>query len=119
MKTILTLIVGLMLSTSAFAGNAAAEAVVKPGDKKVVYTTLDIKDEYEVVLLVSVFALLEPGFGDPLDGALKSVWKDMQKQAEKLGADAVVGIRFELENLEGNNAGRLMMYGTAVKKKQP
>jgi len=89
---------------------------VFPDDKKIIYTTLDVKQDYDIVGFVHGFAQVGSRvFGDPFEGAYEDVWKDFEDNAKKLDADAVVGIRMEFQNLTEKMVGRLILYGTAVR----
>ena len=97
----------LMLMSSVFAQ-----------EKKIVYTTLDIKQDYNVISIITGFTAVETQlFKDPFEVALKNAWKDFNKKVKSSNADAVVGIRIVFENITKGNAGRLIIYGTAVKFK--
>lgn len=83
-------------------------------------TTADLKQDYEVVGIVTHYQEMGFGFrGDPLEGALKAGWPRFEERARSIGADAIVGVRFEFENPGdgGKQEGRLLIYGTAVKVK--
>ena len=85
---------------------------------KIIYTTLDLKQDYEIISVITGFAKVQQAvFKDPLGGAFKKAWEDLEKNARKVGADAVIGIQIDFENLTKNNAGRIVISGTAVKLK--
>lgn len=86
---------------------------------KVVCTTLDIKQDYDIIGVVSLQVNIDSElFSDPLDKALEKIWPKFLELAEKAGADAVVGLRFDFENIQAGGVGRLLIYGTAVKFKK-
>ena len=57
------------------------------------------------------------GFGDPMAGAYNTTWKKIEEQSKKFGADAVIGVRVDIQNITRETAGRVLIYGTAVKFK--
>ncbi len=86
--------------------------------KKIIYTTLDVKQDYEIISVIA--ALQDIGgtvMGDPVAKAYKSAWEKFEAASKTFGADAVVGVRIELQNTSSAVVGRLMIYGTAVKFK--
>lgn len=106
----------ILLSTSIFAQKKEQNKSEAVNEKKIVYTTLDIKQEYEIILIIAAPVDITGTFsGDPVTKAYKKAWQDFDAEAKKLNADAVVGVRVEMENMNGNIVGRLMLYGTAVK----
>lgn len=56
------------------------------------------------------------GYTEMITEARKKSIKAMKKQAEKLEADAVVGVRFSTTTVMGG-AAEILAYGTAVKLK--
>ena len=56
------------------------------------------------------------GYTDMLDRARKIATERMVKEAEKLGADAIVGVRYGSSTVMGG-ASEMLAYGTAVKLK--
>ncbi len=84
--------------------------------KKIIYTTLDIKQEYEIISIITGYAQVPTAvFKDPFLKAHKAAWKDFMKTAAAAKADAVVGVRMDFENITKDMVGRLIIYGTAVK----
>ncbi|MDX9695189.1 MAG: heavy metal-binding domain-containing protein [Bacteroidales bacterium] len=84
--------------------------------KKIIYTTLDVKQNYEIIQIILAQSDITSTFsGSPVVKAYTSAWDQFKKNAESNGADAVVGVRFELENMNAQIVGRLLIYGTAVK----
>jgi uncharacterized protein YbjQ (UPF0145 family) len=96
-------------------------------------TTLDINKEYEVLGLVQgssikavhlgrdVLAFLkrliggEVGtYGKMIDEARREALERMIAEAEKLGANAVIGVRFSTSTVT-TGAAEILAYGTAVK----
>lgn len=75
-------------------------AVAKEKKKGVILSTVDIDEEYEILGLVSYRSNeLSP----------QKMHDALQKEAEKMGADYVIGINYY------SNAGYLYATGTAVK----
>jgi len=90
--------------------------VFAKGEDDTVYTTLDVKQDYEIVQVIAGYAQIEPAMvRDPFEVAQGKAWQQLAEQAAALDADAVVGIRMEFENLTRDTVGRLIVYGTAVK----
>jgi hypothetical protein len=85
--------------------------------KKVIYTTLDVKQDYEIISIIAAPVDISPGFGNPITKAYKSAWELFEANSKSSGADAVVGVRIELQNINSTVVGRLLIYGTAVKFK--
>jgi len=56
------------------------------------------------------------GYTDMLDQARKTATERMVKEAEKMGADAIVGVRYGSSTVMGG-ASEMLAYGTAVKVK--
>lgn len=56
------------------------------------------------------------GYTDMLDQARKTATERMVKEAEKMGADAIVGVRYGSSTVMGG-ASEMLAYGTAVKLK--
>ena len=56
------------------------------------------------------------GYPDMLDQARKTATERMVKEAEKMGADAIVGVRYGSSTVMGG-ASEMLAYGTAVKLK--
>lgn len=64
-------------------------------------------------IVASVILTVMPGgnkmMGNAIDNFTKQVQEDLERKAAKLGADAVIGLKF---TAQGNN---FMLLGTAVK----
>lgn len=64
-------------------------------------------------IVASVILTVMPGgnkmMGNAIDNFTKQVQEDLERKAAKLGADAVIGLKF---TTQGNN---FMLLGTAVK----
>jgi hypothetical protein len=120
---IFPLFVLIILSLAIFiAGSAkdksATTAAVQESPKKIIYTTTDLKIDYEVVGILSHYQEFASfGLKDPLLGAIKKGTEEFEKKAAEAGADAVVGIRYEFANRTEKDEGRLLIYGTMVKFK--
>lgn len=87
-------------------------------EKKIIYTTLDVKQNYEIIQIIAAPEDIRTTSGfkfGPVEKAYNSAWEQLALTAQKLEADAVVGVRVELENMNGNIVGRLLIYGTAVR----
>ena len=83
-----------------FLFSALPETSARDKKKDVILSTVDIDEAYEILGLVYYRSSeLNP----------KKIHTELKKQAEKLGADYVVGIRYY------DNAGYLYGSGTAVK----
>ena len=86
--------------------------------KNIIYTTLDVKQSYEIITIIQAPEdITTTAIGGPVIKALNRAWKEFDKIAKSLDADAVVGVRIEIENMSGSIVGRLLIYGTAVKFK--
>lgn len=105
-------IVVILITTSSY-------AIFKDDSKPsgIIYTTLDLKQDYEIISIIAAPVDITPGFGDPVAKAYKSAWEKFEALSKSIGADAVVGVKIELQNMNGNIVGRFMLYGTAVKFK--
>ncbi len=82
----------------------------------ITYTTLDVKQNYDVLQVITGFT--ETTTSPTKDSFLKAystAWANMSTEANKLKADAVVGIHVEFINSVDNL--RIVVYGTAVKYK--
>ncbi len=87
-------------------------------EKKIIYTTLDVKQNYEIISIIAAPEDIRTTSGfklGPVEKAYNSAWEKFILAAKNLEADAVVGVRIEIENMNGNIVGRLLIYGTAVK----
>ena len=88
----------------------------KTEQKKIIYTTLDIKQNYEIITIIAApVDITSTISGSPVVKAYKTAWEQINQTAEAIKADAVIGVRIELENMNGQIVGRLLIYGTAVK----
>lgn len=105
-------LVVILITTTSF---AIFKDDTKPSG--IIYTTLDLKQDYEIISIIAAPVDITPGFGNPIAKAYKSAWELFEATSKSVGADAVVGVRIELQNINGNIVGRLMIYGTAVKFK--
>jgi uncharacterized protein YbjQ (UPF0145 family) len=86
--------------------------------KKIVYTTLDVKQNYEIIQIIAAAEDIIGSSGlkySAVEKAYNAAWDKLMKTAESVGADAVVGVRVEMENMNAQIVGRLLIYGTAVK----
>ena len=98
-------------SNSAFCQDASKS-------KSIIYTTLDVKQDYEIISIIAApVDIVGTIMGDPVAKAYKSAWEKFEAFSKSIGADAVVGVRIEIQNMNANIVGRLMIYGTAVKFK--
>ncbi len=96
-------------------------------------TTTDLKVEYEVLGIVKgsrvkaahlgrdIMALLKnlvggevSQYAELLSSARDSALEDMVKEANSLGANAIIGVRFSSAQIASGMA-EMMAYGTAVK----
>ena len=86
---------------------------------KIIYTTADLKYEYEIIGLATHYQELSVSlsFRDPLEGAIKEGMKRFEKKVIEMGGDAVVGLRYNFANRTVKDEGRLLIYGTVVKFK--
>lgn len=90
----------VVLLIAAISLSALPDTHAKSKKGRVILSTVDIDEEYEIRGLVSYrSSQLSP----------EKMHTELRKQAEKLGADYVVGIRYY------NNAGYLYATGTAVR----
>lgn len=87
-------------------------------EKKIIFTTLDVKHNYEIIQIIAAPEDIRGTSGfklGPVEKAYNSAWENFILAAKKIDADAVVGVRVEIENMNGNIVGRLLIYGTAVR----
>lgn len=87
-----------------------------PQKKKIIYTTADLKQNYEIIQVItgnSDFAA--SAASDQFAARLNLAWNNLMTDATKVNADAVVGIKVEFVNATTNAVGRIIVYGTAVK----
>ncbi len=52
---------------------------------------------------------------DPIDGAIRSAFAQMEARAEEIGADALVGFDVDFANRTQKDEGRVVLCGTLVK----
>jgi hypothetical protein len=45
--------------------------------KKIIYTTLDVKQDYEVISIIAAPVDISPSFGDPVAKAYKAAWGNL------------------------------------------
>lgn len=104
MKKIYFLLFAIVVFSALFiaiAPNSCAEEKKKP--KEVILTSTDIKEDYEILGIVSVRS------GEVV---LDSINEKLKGEAKNLGADYVIGISYF------NYSGYIYAYGTAVKIKK-
>jgi hypothetical protein len=122
-ESLFPLSVLIILSLVTFVASSEKEksgtmAAVQESPKKIIYTTADLKIDYEVVGILSHYQEFASfGLKDPLLGAIKKGTEEFEKKSAEAGADAVVGIRYEFANRTEKDEGRLLIYGTVVKFK--
>jgi len=89
-----------------------------PQDAPLLATTVDLKQEYQVIDIVRHYEQFGTG-ADDLEGALAAGWKIFQEKVRSARATAVVGVRLEIANPTRNptQKGHLLIYGTAVRLK--
>ncbi len=86
--------------------------------EKVIYTTLDVKVDYDIIDMVTVYQDISTSIAkDPLDGAVKKAWEKLEDVAKKAEADAIIGIRYEISYMTKDLTGKFVIYGTAVRFK--
>jgi len=85
-------------------------------EKKIIFTTMDLKQDYEILDLVAWVTSFTTGFlGDNITDVYNGCSREVKNQAIKLGADAVIGVQINLQNVAGMST--MSIYGTAVKFK--
>lgn len=86
------------------------------GAKAVTFTTLDVKVNYEIIQIITGFAeIAAPANKDNFMKAYAAAWTTLGAEANKVKADAVVGIKVEfMKSTDGYN-DKVVVYGTAVK----
>lgn len=88
------------------------ELVLEAKAEKIILTTMDLKRDYEILDII---------WSDEVHLDLNidyiSQKNDLKKKAAAIGADAVIGVRLFLCNVDGRitNSGNRRWYGTAVK----
>ena len=95
---------------------SCSHATDKTKTLPITYTTLDVKQNYEVLQVITGYS--ETTSAPTKDSFLKvygSAWANLATEANKLKADAVVGIHVEFINNTDNLS--IVAYGTAVKYK--
>ena len=112
-KILVMVLVGIM------GMGVVCSSLVWAEQKKIIYTTMDLKQDYEILDLVVWLETITSGsgFGDAMAGGYNTACKRIEEQAKKLGADAVIGYRVDIQNITRETAGRVLIYGTAVKFK--
>jgi uncharacterized protein YbjQ (UPF0145 family) len=99
-------------------GIVRCPSFVSAEEKKIVWTTVDLKQDYEILDVITSLRTVTPGmFSDPMEGEFNKACKNLEDQAKKLNADAIIGFRVEIQNITKDTAGRVLVYGTAVKFK--
>ena len=95
-----------------------AQIDVDETQKNIIYTTTDLRCEYEIIGVVTHYQQFGRfGFKDPLEGALKKGMEKFEESVKEAGGDAVVGLRYNFANRTQKDEGRLLIYGTVVKLK--
>lgn len=97
---------------------SASSGISQVETKKIVYTTLDVKNNYEIIQIIAATEDIIGSSGlkySSVEKAYNAAWEKFMKTAETVGANAVVGVRVEMENMNNQIVGRLLIYGTAVK----
>jgi uncharacterized protein YbjQ (UPF0145 family) len=97
---------------------SASSGICQQETKKIVYTTLDVKQNYEIIQIIAATEDIIGASGlryTAVEKAYNATWEKLMKTAETVGADAVVGVRVEMENMNSEFVGRILIYGTAVK----
>ncbi len=87
-----------------------------------VNSAVNAKERYQKVDIIYVTEKVEEGLvANPLGKMIERASTKLQEILGKTGADGVVGLRVEFENVVKTNgevnAGKLIIYGTAVKFK--
>lgn len=80
----------------------------------IIMTTGDLKEDYEIIQVVYVYTESNSRY------AIDYILRDLKREAEDVGADAVVGVRMQLATFQeedGLGEIRILIYGTAVKLK--
>lgn len=97
---------------------SASSGINQQETKKIDYTTLDVKQNYEIIQIIAAAEDIIGSSGlkySAVEKAYNATWDKFMKTAETVGADAVVGVRVEIENMNSQFVGRILIYGTAVK----
>jgi len=90
----------VIIFASSYLTRAIAQEKEDKEEKEIKLSTVDIDEDYEILGLV-YYRSSELG--------IEKIHKELQKQAKRMGADYVIGIRY------CSNAGYLYGIGTAVK----
>lgn len=92
--------VAILFFAIIFSFAVLSDTIAQDKKKRVILSTVDIDEDYEILGLVSYRSSeLSP----------KKIHKELRKQAKEMGADYVIGITYY------SNAGYLYGSGTAVK----
>ena len=84
--------------------------------KNITYTTLDVKNEYEVIRIITGCSDVTADLSkENILSAYGAAWTNISKEAYNNKADAVVGIHVEFITTTNNVI--IIVYGTAVKYK--
>jgi hypothetical protein len=84
--------------------------------KNITYTTLDVKNEYEIIRIITGCSDASASLSkDDILKAYSAAWANLATEAYNQKADAVVGIRATFITFESNAI--VIVYGTAVKYK--
>ena len=81
------------------------------------YTIEDIGRPYTVLEGLCVYQEAK-GFSfkvDPIEGAIKAAFTQMETRAGEIGADALVGFDIDFANRTQKDEGRVVLCGTLVK----
>jgi len=113
-KLIFIGLINLMVFAAPFVSHS--QGVYKTKETSITYTTLDVKQDYEVLQVITGYVETTSTLAkDSFLNAYSTAWANLAAEAYKLKADAVVGIHVEFIN--GADNLRIMIYGTAVKYK--
>lgn len=83
-------------------------------NQEIIYTTADLDQKYSVIEVIFGYEDFRSALRRPTERAYNAAWDSLKEAAEEVGADAVVGIKIQMENLTSDNVGRMLIYGTAV-----
>ena len=113
-KLIFIGLLNLMVFTMPFVSHS--QVVNKTQTTPITYTTLDVKQDYEVLQVITGYTeTTTTPIKDSFLKAYSTAWANLAAEAYKLKANAVVGIHVEFVNSTDNL--RIVVYGTAVKYK--
>lgn len=90
----------------------AAEQALNAQAESIILTTMDLKCEYDILDVV-----WSDEVHMDIDADYRAQKNSLKKKAASIGADAVIGVRLFLCNVDGRvtNSGNRRWYGTAVK----